>query len=111
MLSMFKVVVPIVKCHHERIDGEGYPEGLKRNPDTFSGKDYISGGCFDAMMSDRHYRSRLDLKSAIKQLIEGSGTQFDPDVVHCFVSMLDDYAVLSGNLPQHMSSDKFSLLK
>lgn len=98
VLSMFKVVVPIVKCHHERIDGEGYPEGLKGTQIPFLARIISVADAFDAMMSDRHYRSRLDLKSAIKQLIEGSGTQFDPDVVHCFVSMLDDYASIEREL-------------
>jgi HD-GYP domain-containing protein (c-di-GMP phosphodiesterase class II) len=46
---------------------------------------------FDAMMSDRRYRSKLDLESAISQLQGGAGTQFDAKVVEKFVSMLEDY--------------------
>jgi putative nucleotidyltransferase with HDIG domain len=98
VLSIFKDVVPIVKCHHERIDGKGYPEGLKGDEIPLSSRIVAVADAFDAMMSDRHYRSRLDLKSAIKQLIDGAGTQFDPDVVKCFVEILDDYANIEKEL-------------
>jgi len=98
VLSMFKDVVPVVKCHHERIDGKGYPEGLKGNEIPFLSRIVSVADAFDAMMSDRHYRSRLDLKSAIDQLISGAGTQFDPDVVRYFVAMLDNYKSLEREL-------------
>jgi putative nucleotidyltransferase with HDIG domain len=91
VISMFKDVVPIVKCHHERIDGKGYPDGIKGNDIPFLARIVSVADAFDAMMSDRRYRSKLDLKSAIRQLIEGAGTQFDANVVSVFVKMLDNY--------------------
>lgn len=98
VLSMFKDVVPVVKCHHERPDGKGYPEGLKGDEIPFLARIVSVADAFDAMMSDRHYRSRLDLKSAIKQLINGAGTQFDPDVVKYFVEMLKNYSSIEKEL-------------
>lgn len=98
VISMFKDVVPIVKCHHERIDGKGYPEGLKGNEIPYLARIVSVADAFDAMMSDRHYRSKLDLNSAIEQLIEGAGTQFDADVVKTFVSMLDQFSTIEKEL-------------
>lgn len=88
-VSMFKEVVPIVKCHHERIDGRGYPEGLKMDEIPFLARIISVADAFDAMMSDRLYRSRLNLEEAKQQLIEGSGTQFDGDIVNMFINILD----------------------
>ncbi len=98
VLSMFKDVVSIVKCHHERLDGKGYPEGLKGDQIPFLAKIVSVSDAFDAMMSDRHYRTRLDLKSAIQQLMDGAGTQFDPDVVRYFVAMLENYTNIQEEL-------------
>jgi putative nucleotidyltransferase with HDIG domain len=98
VISMFKDVVPIVKCHHERIDGKGYPEGLKGNEIPYLARIISVADAFDAMMSDRHYRSKLDLKSAINQLNEGAGTQFDSEVVIKFVSMLEHFSTIEREL-------------
>jgi len=98
VISMFKDVVPIVKCHHERIDGKGYPEGLKGSDIPYLARILSVADAFDAMMSNRHYRTKLDLKSAINQLIEGAGTQFDTKVVKKFVSMLENFSVIQREL-------------
>lgn len=91
VISMFKNVIPVVKSHHERIDGKGYPDGLRGDDIPFLARIVSVADAFDAMMSDRHYRSKLDLNSAINQLIGGSGTQFDSRVVDKFVKMLGNY--------------------
>ncbi len=98
VISMFKNVVPIVKCHHERIDGKGYPDGLKDEQIPFYAKIVSVADAFDAMMSDRHYRSKLDLNAAINQLLGGSGTQFDSQIVSKFVSMLEGYAEMEKEI-------------
>jgi putative nucleotidyltransferase with HDIG domain len=98
VISMFKNVVPIVKCHHERIDGRGYPDGLKGDEIPLLSRIIAVADAFDAMMSDRHYRSKLDLNSAIKQLIDGAGTQFDAYIVEKFVEILSDYPVIKRDL-------------
>lgn len=92
VISMFNNVVPIVKCHHERIDGRGYPDGLKGEEIPFLARIVSVADAFDAMMSDRHYRSKLDLGAAIGQLTGGAGTQFDARVVEKFVAMLVNYS-------------------
>lgn len=98
VISMFKNVVNIVKCHHERIDGKGYPDGLKDEQIPFLAKIVSVADAFDAMMSDRHYRSKLDLDAAINQLLGGSGTQFDSEVVGKFVGMLGGYSEMEKEI-------------
>jgi putative nucleotidyltransferase with HDIG domain len=92
VISMFKDVIPIVKSHHERIDGKGYPDGLKGDEIPFLSRIVSVADAFDAMMSDRHYRSKLSLDEAVNQLITGSGTQFDSRVVEKFVNMLEGFS-------------------
>lgn len=90
-VSMFRDVVPLVKCHHERIDGKGYPEGLKGEEIPFLARIISVADAFDAMTSDRLYRRRLNLREAKAQLIKGSGTQFDKSIVDKFIELLDEY--------------------
>jgi putative nucleotidyltransferase with HDIG domain len=90
-VSMFNEVVPLIKCHHERIDGRGYPEGLKGDEIPFLARILSVADAFDAMTSDRLYRSKLDLESAVVQLQEAAGTQFDADIVRKFIILLEDF--------------------
>ena len=90
-VSMFKEVVPIVKCHHERVDGLGYPEGLTKEDIPFMARIIAVADAFDAMMSDRPYRPKLKFEEARTQLLEGSGSQFDEEIVNKFVFELDDF--------------------
>ncbi len=88
-VSMFRDVVPVVKCHHERIDGTGYPDGLKGDEIPYLARIISVADAFDAMMSDRLYRSKLNLEEARQQLIGGADTQFDKDMVEVFVKLID----------------------
>ena len=97
-VSMFKNVVPIVKYHHERIDGKGYPEGLKGDKIPFLARILSVADAFDAMTSDRLYRSKLDLDEAVSQLVNSAGTQFDTEVVDRFVALLRDFDQMTKDL-------------
>ncbi|NTV91203.1 MAG: HD-GYP domain-containing protein, partial [Clostridiales bacterium] len=88
-VSMFSEVVPIVKCHHERVDGNGYPEGLKKDEIPFMARIISVADAFDAMMSDRLYRPKMALEEAVLQLKKGAGTQFDENIVNMFVKLLE----------------------
>lgn len=79
-----------MKYHHERIDGNGYPEGLKGIKIPFMARIVSVADAFDAMMSNRHYRSKMDLNGAIKQLLGGAGTQFDEEIVSKFINILNN---------------------
>ena len=90
-LSMFKEIVPIVKSHHEYLDGTGYPDGLKGDQLTIETRIVSVVDAFDAMMSDRQYREKLGLETARQQLLSNSGTQFDEKVVTSFLDMISDF--------------------
>lgn len=97
-ISMFKEVVPLVKYHHERIDGKGYPEGLKGDEIPFLARILTVADAFDAMMSDRKYRSKLNLEETINQFKTYSGMQFDSEVVNMLLKILDNYDLMLNDL-------------
>ncbi|MCS7191384.1 MAG: HD domain-containing protein [Armatimonadetes bacterium] len=74
-----------VLYHHERIDGKGYPFGLKGEEIPFMGRLLAVADGFDAMTSERPYRPGMPKEKALQILIEGAGTQWDKDFVKVFV--------------------------
>ncbi len=107
-VSMFKDVVPLVKHHHERIDGKGYPMGLKGDEIPFLARIISVADAFDAMTSDRQYRSKLKLDDAIKQLISNSGTQFDSQIVDSFLTLLNDYDKMKEEMMRFTVTEKIT---
>jgi putative nucleotidyltransferase with HDIG domain len=74
-------VVPIVRAHHEKWDGSGYPAGLKREEIPIGARILAAVDCLDALASDRQYRRALPLDQAMAKVASESGTSFDPEVV------------------------------
>ncbi|WP_418790132.1 HD-GYP domain-containing protein [Phosphitispora sp. TUW77] len=74
-------IAPAVLYHHERFDGTGYPLGLKNNEIPLHARIIAISDAFDAMSSTRSYRDQVSKETAIKEIISGAGTQFDPDLV------------------------------
>jgi diguanylate cyclase (GGDEF)-like protein/putative nucleotidyltransferase with HDIG domain len=74
-------VVPIVRSHHEKWDGSGYPDGLKGDQIPMGARIVAAVDCLDALASDRQYRRALPLDDAMKQVMKESGKSFDPRVV------------------------------
>lgn len=79
----------IVRSHHEMFDGSGYPAGLKREEITLPARVFSVVDAFDAMTTDRPYRSALTIEQAAEELSRMAGTQFDPDVVAAFVPLCE----------------------
>jgi len=77
----FASVLPLVLHHHERLDGRGYPHGLKGEEIPFLARVLAVADAYEAMTSDRPYRKALSPEEALRRLEEGAGTQFDPKVV------------------------------
>ncbi len=73
--------LPMVLYHHERWDGDGYPEGLEGESIPASARLLAVADAFDAMTSDRPYRGALSPETAYHEIINGSGKQFDPTMV------------------------------
>jgi len=80
--------------HHERFDGKGYPNRIHGDELLLEAKILAIADSFDAMTSDRPYRKALSIDSALKELVDHAGTQFDPAIVPVFVDL-----VVSGEFP------------
>ncbi len=89
-LYMLKKVEEGALYHHERYDGKGYPTGLKGEDIPLTARIIGIADSYDAMSSDRVYRSKLSHEKIISEFERCSGTQFDPKLGSLFVSMLKD---------------------
>ncbi|WP_022764606.1 HD domain-containing phosphohydrolase [Butyrivibrio sp. XPD2006] len=76
--------------HHERYDGDGYPEGLKGESIPLYARIVGVADSYDAMSSNRVYRRHLNKDEIIEEIQKGSGTQFDPNIVPYMVDMIND---------------------
>lgn len=82
-------VLRSIKAHHERIDGTGYPEGIDESKIPVLARITAISDSFEAMTSNRCYRSRQDLDYAREELIKGAGKQFDKEIVYVFIDLID----------------------
>ena len=78
----------MTKCHHEKVDGSGYPQGLRGDEIPLGSKIVTLADSFDAMMTDRPYRSRLTLEQTLSDLRKHTNKQFDGEVVAAFCRLL-----------------------
>lgn len=85
----FEDVFPLIRSHHEKFDGTGYPEGLKGDEIPLLARILCVADSYDAMTSDRPYRPALGREYAIEELKRCSGTHFDPKVVDAFLRVLE----------------------
>jgi putative nucleotidyltransferase with HDIG domain len=92
-------VAAIVRSHHERWDGRGYPDGLKGEAIPLEARILAVADTFDAMTSDRPYRSALRIEDAYDEIVRGKGSQFDPQVVEAFASVYPQWADLYQTFP------------
>jgi putative nucleotidyltransferase with HDIG domain len=97
-------VVRIVRHHHERWDGGGYPAGLAGRQIPIGARVLAVVDGFDAMTSDRPYRAALRLNEAVYRLHDGSGTQFDPEVVEAFLRLGMPSVYMEATPPHNAST-------
>ena len=83
----------IVKQHHERFDGQGYPEGRKGAEIDIAARIISVADAFDAMISVKSYRDSMIGNEAVKKLLDDNGKRFDPDVLKAFVQTMGVYPV------------------
>ncbi len=79
-----------IKYHHERYDGTGYPEGRKGEEIPLGARILAGADAFDAMTSERPYKEAYSYDKACSELVRCAGSQFDPEVVEAFLSVLDE---------------------
>jgi HD-GYP domain-containing protein (c-di-GMP phosphodiesterase class II) len=92
----------IVLCHHERYDGTGYPRKLKGDEIPIGARLVSVANAFDTMTTNNPYRAAFSIDDAMRELIEGTGTQFCPKAVEAFISAYKK----QGNLPAKASPDE-----
>ncbi len=78
-------------CHHERWDGAGYPNGLKGEEIPLYARMLTIVDVYDALTSNRAYKEAYSHESAVKIILEGKGTKFDPDLVDLFISINEQF--------------------
>jgi diguanylate cyclase (GGDEF)-like protein/putative nucleotidyltransferase with HDIG domain len=84
-------VVPVVRHHHERWDGSGYPDRLEGESIPFTARILTVSDCFDAVREDRQYRKAMTREQAIAMLADGRGSAYDPRVVDAFLEHLPEF--------------------
>lgn len=89
-VELLKDAGPIIAAHHENFDGSGYPNGLKGDKIPVEARIIAVADAFEAMTADRPYRKAYNQTEGLKRLKQGSGTQFDPEVVRMLLKIVTD---------------------
>lgn len=89
--GVYAEIPKIAGSHHERLDGSGYPDGLRGEQIPLGGRILAVADVFDALTSPRPYREAYTPEEALKIITENAGTQFDPEVVKAFIRYCQNY--------------------
>jgi len=84
-IRQMRDIIPGILCHHERVDGTGYPQGLLGSQIPIIGKIVMIADAFDAMTSKRTYRDAMSVEQAVAEIEKGLGTQFDEELGRAFI--------------------------
>jgi len=94
----FKYCQEICYSHHERWDGNGYPRGLKGDEIPISAQIVSIADCYDALTSNRPYKTALSHEEAVELIVTGACGEFSPQLLRCFERVLSDFAKISDEL-------------
>jgi HD-GYP domain-containing protein (c-di-GMP phosphodiesterase class II) len=84
-VNFLREMGPFIRHHHERFDGQGYPDGLSGENIPPEARIIFIGEVFDSLTSDTSYHSTMELKEALGEMERGAGTQFDPEILRIFL--------------------------
>ena len=102
--EIFKDIIPVVKHHHERYDGNGYPSRLKGEEIPYIARIAAVVDTFDAMTSRRSYRGPIDIEHVKEEIKRCEGTQFDPQIAEVFLDILNnDYDKIKDIQEKYLS--------
>jgi diguanylate cyclase (GGDEF)-like protein/PAS domain S-box-containing protein len=90
-VSEFSDLAVAVLEHHERMDGSGYPRGLEGERISYQARIIAIADSYDAMTSERSYRTPISHRDAVEEIWRGRGTLYDPEIVQVFLSTIDEF--------------------
>jgi len=88
-VEFFKPVLPVIRSHHERYDGKGYPDGLKKKKIPLLARIVSISDVFDAITSARSYRKAYPIDHALAEIRANAGLHFDPEIVEAFFKVVE----------------------
>jgi len=94
--TTFKDIAKIVRHHHERWDGKGYPDGLSGENIPFLSRIIVLSDSFQAMTSIRPYKKALSLEEAVEEIRKEKGKQFDPELAEIFIEVVVEDLIKEG---------------
>ncbi len=94
-LDFLYIAMDIARCHHEKWDGSGYPEGLAGEAIPLPARLMALADVFDALISKRVYKPAFPIEKASDIIVQGRGLHFDPDVVDAFLANIDEFAAIA----------------
>lgn len=94
--SFLKYAIEIAYCHHERWDGNGYPQRLAGNDIPLSARLMAISDVYDALISKRVYKPAFSHEQALEMILSEHGTHFDPDVTDAFQAIAEDFRNIAG---------------
>jgi len=94
-------VLPVVRSHHERWDGTGYPDGLRGEAIPLTARILAVADVYDALTSSRTYRGAWSREAALDEIKRGAGTKFDPAVVNAFAAVIGGLSSEAPDAEQH----------
>jgi HD-GYP domain-containing protein (c-di-GMP phosphodiesterase class II) len=97
-LKLLGDATSIIRSHHERWDGKGYPEGLKGEEIYLPARIFMMADTFDAMTTDRPYRRAMPIHAALEEIDKHAGTQFDPEVARTWIELVEEMERSGGAL-------------
>ncbi|HEU5086771.1 MAG TPA: HD domain-containing phosphohydrolase [Roseiflexaceae bacterium] len=112
-IKALQSVIPMVEWHHERVDGGGYPHGLRGDELSVEVRILSIADAFDAMTSDRAYRGARTIEQALAELQRGRGTQWDAELVGVFVTLIEqehESLYRPAQITQQFDENEFSVL-
>lgn len=106
-IDMYKELALIIRYHHSRYDGKGYPETSNPNEIPLLSHIMILADAFDAMTTNRIYKPRKEVKEALEEIEKGAGTQFHPDIAKAAVKSLKNIQIKeTSQLPSNELEEK-----
>jgi putative nucleotidyltransferase with HDIG domain len=110
-MNFLEQEIAIVRCHHEKWNGTGYPDGLSYGSIPIGARILTVADAFDALTSNRSYHSSLSVDEAIKIIVDSSGYDFDPQVVKALISWIESVRNQLGEDRQLTPEDLLNLLR